>query len=84
MIATSTFIPLRLVGGLFAVGLLVSAAYRYRRRAISRLNLILTGAVTAAILALAIFPRLFRPLFTTFNFQPGNQQIGRASCRERV
>ena len=74
MLATSTFVPLRIVGGVFAVGLLASAAYRYRRRVISRLNLILTGAVTAAILALAIFPRLFRPLFTTFNFQPGNQR----------
>jgi hypothetical protein len=74
MIAASAFIPIRIVGGLFAVVLLVAAFRRYRRRDTSRLNLIITGGVTVAMLALAAFPPLFRPLFETFNFQPGNQR----------
>lgn len=74
MIAASAFVPIRILGGLFAVALFVAAVRRYRRRDTSRLNLIITATVTLAILALAIFPPLFRPLFETFNFQPGNQR----------
>jgi hypothetical protein len=74
VIAASAFIPIRIVGGLVAVALLVAGARRYRRRDTSRLNLIITGVVTVAMLALAAFPPLFRPLFERFNFQPGNQR----------
>lgn len=74
MIAASAFVPIRVLGGLFAVALFVAALRRYRRRDTSRLNLIITGTVTLAMLALATFPPLFRPLFETFNFQPGNQR----------
>lgn len=74
MIAASAFIPIRVVGGLVAVVLLIAAFRRYRRRDMSRLNLIITGVVTLAMLALAAFPPLFRPLFETFNFQQGNQR----------
>jgi hypothetical protein len=72
--ATSAFIPIRIVGGLFGLAILVSTIRRYRRRDISRLNLILTGLVTLGIIALAVIPALFRPLFETFNFRPGNQR----------
>src|SRR5919197_2326819 len=72
--ATSAFIPIRIVGGLFGLAILASTIRRYRRRDISRLNLILTGLVTLGIIALAVIPVLFRPLFDTFNFRPGNQR----------
>ncbi len=74
MIAASAFIPIRAVGGVFAVGLLVAAVRRYRRRDVSRLNLIITSSVSIVILALAIVPPLFQPLFDAFNFQRGNQR----------
>ncbi len=72
--ATSEFIPIRIVGGLFGLGLLVSTVLRYRRRGISRLNLIITGAVTLAIIALAVIPPVFRPLFDALRFKQGNQR----------
>jgi hypothetical protein len=72
--AASEFIPIRAVGGLFGLALLASTMRRYRRRDVSRLNLIITGVITLAIIALAVFPALFRPLFDTFNFKPGNQR----------
>lgn len=71
---TSQFIPIRVIGGLFGLLLLYSTVRRYRARVTSRRNLIVTGAVTLAIIALGVFPSLFRPLFETFNFQPGNQR----------
>jgi hypothetical protein len=74
VIAASSFIPIRIAGGLVAVAILVAALRRYRRRDTSRLNLIITAAVMIAMLALAAFPPLFRPLFEKFNFQPGNQR----------
>lgn len=74
MIAASSFIPIRIAGGLVAVAILVTAFRRYRRRDTSRLNLIITATVMIAMLALAAFPPLFRPLFEKFNFQPGNQR----------
>jgi hypothetical protein len=74
VIAASSFIPIRIAGGLVAVAILVTAFRRYRRRDTSRLNLIITATVMIAMLALAAFPPLFRPLFEKFNFQPGNQR----------
>jgi hypothetical protein len=74
VIAASAFIPIRVVGGVFAVVLLVTAILRYRRKDVSRLNLIINGAVSLVILALAVVPALFQPLFDAFNFQKGNQR----------
>src|ERR687883_703396 len=63
---------LRIIGGVFAVALFVAAALRYRRRQISRLNLIISTLVAAAIVVLAIWPSAFNPFFDVFNFRPGN------------
>ncbi len=67
-------IGLRIVGGVFAAVLFATAAVRYRRRQISRLNLIITWLISVAVLLLAATPNLFNPIFETFNFQPGTGQ----------
>jgi len=66
--------PIRIVGIVFGVGLFASTFRRYRRRDVSRLNLIITTAVTAAIVVMAIFPSVFQPLFNRFEFKPGDQR----------
>jgi hypothetical protein len=63
---------LRILGGLFAIGFVALAVVRYRRRQISRLNLIISWAISLAILFLAVAPSLFNPLFEIFNFRPGS------------
>jgi hypothetical protein len=65
---------LRIVGGIFAAAFFALALIRYRRRQISRLNLIISSLISAAVLLLAIAPGLFNPLFEVFNFEPGNGQ----------
>jgi hypothetical protein len=65
---------LRVLGGLFAVVFLALALLRYRRRQISRLNLIISTLISAVVLLLAISPSLFNPLFEVFNFAPGSGQ----------
>ena len=65
---------LRAVGGIFAAAFFTLALIRYRRRQISRLNLIISSLISAAVLLLAIAPGLFNPLFEVFNFQPGSGQ----------
>ena len=65
---------LRVLGGLFAVAFFALALIRYRRRQISRLNLIISTLISAVVLLLAISPSLFNPLFEVFNFQPGSGQ----------
>ena len=72
--ATSQLVPIRVVGGLFGMWLLYSTVRRYGRKDISRLNLIITGLVTLAIIALSIIPSAFRPLFDALQFKPGNQR----------
>lgn len=74
MIAASAFVPIRVIGGVFGLILLTSAAVRYRRRGISRLNLIISGAVTVAIIALAVFPPPFRFVLDKLGATPGNQK----------
>jgi hypothetical protein len=64
-------IALRFVGGVFAVALFLAAIFRYRRRAISRLNLIITTAVSTGVLLVAIAPNLFNPVFDVFRFKAG-------------
>jgi hypothetical protein len=62
---------LRMLGALFAVGLFALIVVRYDRKQVSRLTLIISSLISAAILLLAIAPGLFNPIFETFNFQPG-------------
>jgi hypothetical protein len=67
-------LALRILGGVFAVALFAVAVVRYRRREVSRLNLIITWFVSTAILLLATWPNLFNPVFETLNFRPGTGQ----------
>jgi hypothetical protein len=62
---------LRILGGIFAAVLLVSAIVRYRRRRITRLNLLISCTLAVAGLLLASFPGFFDPLFDLFNFRRG-------------
>jgi hypothetical protein len=64
-------VALRILGGLFAAVLLVSAVVRYRRRRITRLNLLISCTLAVVGLLLASFPGFFDPLFNLFNFQRG-------------
>ena len=64
-------IALRILGGLFAAVLLVSAVVRFRRRRITRLNLLISCSLAVLGLLLASFPGLFDPLFDLFNFRRG-------------
>jgi hypothetical protein len=63
---------LRVVGGVFAVALFLSAVIRYERRQISRLNLIISTVIAMGTLVLAVAPDVYNPLFDVFNFRPGN------------
>ena len=65
---------LRVVGGIFAAGLFASAAVRYARSRISRLNMFITWLISLAILLLAAWPNLFNPIFDALNFRPGSGQ----------
>src|SRR5919109_3853837 len=64
-------IALRFLGGAFALTLFLAAILRYRRRTISRLNLIITTVVVTGVLMLAIAPNLFNPVFDVFRFKAG-------------
>ena len=64
-------VALRILGGIFAAFLLVSAIIRFRRRRITRLNLLISCTLAIATLLLAAFPGFFDPLFDLFNFQRG-------------
>jgi hypothetical protein len=64
-------IALRILGGIFALVLIVSAAIRYRRRRITRLNLIISTGLGIIGLLLAAVPVVFDPLFDLFNFRRG-------------
>src|SRR2546428_10401618 len=64
-------IALRVVGGVFAVLLLVGAARQHQRRNISRLSLIITWLVGMLIVVLAIAPVAFNPVFDVFKFKKG-------------
>jgi hypothetical protein len=65
---------LRIVGGVFAIAFFALAVVRYRRRQISRLNLIISSLISATVLLLALGPGLFDPLFELFNFRAGSGQ----------
>ena len=61
-------LSLRIIGGILAGVLLVLAAIRYRRRNISRLNLMISWVLGVAVIVLAIAPVVYQPLFDAFNF----------------
>jgi hypothetical protein len=67
-------IALRILGGLFAAALFVSAVLRFRRRRITRRNLIISCALAVIGGMLAAFPSVFDPLFGLFNFRRGGGQ----------
>jgi hypothetical protein len=65
---------LRDLGGLAAVAFFLLSIWRYDRRRISRFSLIIIGGIALAVLALAISPSLFDPIFNTFKFGEGNNR----------
>jgi hypothetical protein len=64
-------LALRILGAAFALVLLAVSFIRYRRRAVSRLNLIISWGVGLGILVLSVAPIVFNPLFNLFDFQSG-------------
>ncbi len=64
-------VALRTIGALLAVAFFAASIARYRRRGISRLSLIISAAIAAGVILLAVAPNLFNPIFETFNFEPG-------------
>jgi hypothetical protein len=67
-------IALRILGALLAGALLLSALIRYRRRRITRLNLIISLTLGVVILLLAATPGVFDPLLGLFNFRRGGDR----------
>jgi len=67
-------LALRIAGALVAVAMSALALARYRRRQISRLNLLITWVIALAVVVLAADPNLFNPVFEIFNFRPGSGQ----------
>jgi hypothetical protein len=65
---------LRFLGVIAALVFSLFAVRGYDRRRISRLSLIIAIALSLIVIALAIWPNLFDPVFTTFNFQAGNDR----------
>jgi hypothetical protein len=66
-------VAIRVLGGLVGLLFFLTAVRRFRRRNISRLNLIITSLVSVAVIVLAVAPNFFNPVFGLFNFEPGNQ-----------
>ncbi len=67
-------LALRVLGVAFSAVLFASALIRFRRRTITRLNLIISSALAIAVGLVAGVPRLFDPLFGLFDFQQGGGQ----------
>jgi hypothetical protein len=65
---------IRFLGIVAALAVLVLAANAYERRRISRLNLLIVGALSVGVTILAIRPSLYGPLFSWFNIAPGNER----------
>lgn len=61
---------LRVIGGIAAFAFFLFQIRRYTRREVSRLNLIISCLLCITVIALAVSPSLFNPVFRTFNFQP--------------
>jgi hypothetical protein len=67
-------LTLRILGALVAVALFVTATVRFRRRRITRLNLLISSTLAIAMALIALVPGLFDPLFNLFNFERGGGQ----------
>jgi len=65
---------LRFLGIFAALGFALFAIRGHARRRISRFSLIIAIALAAVVILLAIWPWLFDPVFTTFNFEAGNDR----------
>lgn len=63
---------LRILGVLVAIGLLVAAVSRYRRRVLRITDAVITVLVATALLALAIAPAAVDPLLRELGFPPGD------------
>ena len=65
---------IRFLGVIAAMIVLFLAANAYERRRISRLNLLIVGALSVGVAILAIRPSIYGPLFGWFNIAPGNER----------
>jgi hypothetical protein len=75
-------LTLRLIGGIAALAFFLFQIRRYVRREVSRLNLIISCLLCVTVVALALSPSLFDPVFRTFNFEPpGNRTEAEARTR---
>jgi hypothetical protein len=64
----------RVLGIVAALIVLFLAARTYERRRISRLSLLIVGALSIGVTILAIRPSFYGPLFSWFNVAPGNER----------
>jgi hypothetical protein len=64
----------RILGVVAALAGLFLATVAYDGRRISRLNLLIVGALSIGVMVLAIRPSLYGPLFRWFNIAPGNER----------
>jgi hypothetical protein len=73
--ADNSLYAIRFAGGMFALGFFLTAAWRYRRRQISRLNLIISWGISFAVVLLAIDPGFFNFVFDVFPDQTNRRFI---------
>src|SRR6185295_356595 len=73
--ADNSLFAIRFAGGVVALAFLLNAAWRYRRRQISRLNLILSWCISFAVVLLAIDPSFFNFVFDAFPDQTNRRFI---------
>src|SRR5439155_12040171 len=66
---------LRIAGAAFAIGFFFAAMWRYRRRQISRLNLLISWFIALSVVALAIDPSFFNLAFDIFPQQQTRRLI---------
>jgi hypothetical protein len=64
----------RVLGAIASLAIFVLAIRAYDLRRISRLSLITIALVTTVLVALAISPSLFDPIFGWFDVEPGNER----------
>jgi len=65
---------IRFLGVIAALTFLLFAVRGYGRRRVSRLSLIMAAVLTLAVIAIAIWPNLFDPIFSTFRIEKGNDR----------
>jgi hypothetical protein len=73
--ADNSLFAIRFAGGVVALAFFLTAAWRYRRRQISRLNLILSWCISFAVVLLAIDPSFFNFVFDAFPDQTNRRFI---------